>query len=538
MAIEPFETPRAAALPTSLVRLGSVLAGKYVVERVLGVGGMGAVLAARNVRLGQRVAIKVLLPSSAPIGARRAGASAADVAATEARRLDQARGHEHDLERDRRRRFVREGRALSRMRSEHAVRVLDVLTLEKGAPALVLEYLDGVDLADLVRDGGPLPLATAVAYVLQACEALAEAHALGMVHRDVKPANLFLTRAPDGSPWIKLLDFGITQYDDPYETALGTMPHAAALIGSPRYMAPEQVRGGARVDARTDIWGVGTVLFELVTGRPAFDANTLTELCAQIVADRAPAVRDYVDVPRAFDNVVKRCLEKRASDRFRSLEELAAALSPFAPREAKDSVTRVSAIVVRSRRGAAIAQDDACAPDVPSRPTKKKLTKLTKLTPRRVGATLSAAGACAFALALGASAAASNVASDFVHWFAEDDETLAHANAALAGVGPLLGAPARSPLSGRDAERWAPPDERPPLAALRPGAPSAQRAATTTSVEADERGAHVGAGADEDDAGGGDEPPPPGSSPNEEPTSTAASPPFVAPLDPLFDERK
>jgi len=161
------------------VSVGEILAGKYRIDRVLGAGGMGVVVAAHHLQLDERVAIKFLLP-------------------------------EMLAQQDAVMRFSREARAAVKIKSEHVARVTDVGTLETGAPYMVMEYLEGIDLAELVRRG-PLPITQAVDFVLQACEAIAEAHALGIVHRDLKPANLFLATLPGGVQSVKVLDFGISK---------------------------------------------------------------------------------------------------------------------------------------------------------------------------------------------------------------------------------------------------------------------------------------------------------------------------------------
>src|SRR5262245_55273398 len=164
----------------TFVKPGEILAGKYRVERVLGAGGMGLVVAATHLVLGRLVALKFMLPQTVGAGGS----------------ID---------------RFLREARAASLLRSEHVASVKDLGTLENGAPFIVMEYLEGIDLAQLLHERRTLPPMVAIDYVLQACEALAEAHAHGIVHRDLKPANLFLTRRPNGTPLVKVLDFGISK---------------------------------------------------------------------------------------------------------------------------------------------------------------------------------------------------------------------------------------------------------------------------------------------------------------------------------------
>ena len=221
-------------LELSPVKLGEMLAGKYRVERVLGAGGMGVVVLARHVQLDQLVALKFLLAQSL---------TNPKVVA----------------------RFEREARAVVKLKSEHVARVLDVGTMEAGAPYIVMEYLEGEDLSQTVERRGPLPVAEAVDYLLQACEALAEAHGMGIVHRDLKPGNLFLTRRVDGKSLVKVLDFGISKLEGGREDLALTQP--AEVVGSPKYMSPEQLRASRLADARSDIWSLGVILYELITDR-------------------------------------------------------------------------------------------------------------------------------------------------------------------------------------------------------------------------------------------------------------------------------
>jgi serine/threonine-protein kinase len=262
------------------VQPGQILLGKFRIERVLGMGGMGVVVAATHVTLQERVAIKFLLPQALSNGEAVA-------------------------------RFLREARAAVRIKSEHVARVTDVGQLETGAPYMIMEYLDGADLGSIVQRQGALPIEESVEYVLQACEALAEAHALGIVHRDLKPANLFLVRRADGSPSVKVLDFGISK-----TTGLGSssdlgMTKTQAVMGSPLYMSPEQMVSARDVDARTDIWALGTILYELLTGKVPFEANTITQLCAMILQQDAPPLRNCrPDAPEALQDIIARSLQK------------------------------------------------------------------------------------------------------------------------------------------------------------------------------------------------------------------------------------
>jgi len=291
---------------------GALLAGKYRVERVLARGGMGVVCAAIHTQLDQRVALKFLLPDSEP--------------------------NEHS-----RLRFLREARAAVRLRSEHVARVLDVGTAEEGAPYIVMEYLEGKDLADVLVERGRLPEAEAVGYVLQAAEAVAEAHALGIIHRDLKPANLFLTRRPDGSPCVKVLDFGISKALD--GAPASGLTQATAMIGTPHYMSPEHIRSSKNVDARSDIWAMGMILYELVTGVVAFPRETLPELCSAIILDPIPPPRAVVPhLSEGVERALTITLAKAPENRPQSLAELAALLAPFAP-EGRSAAARIARVL-------------------------------------------------------------------------------------------------------------------------------------------------------------------------------------------------
>src|SRR6478609_3536801 len=232
---------------TSPIAPGTVLAGKYRIQSVLGSGGMGTVVAAHHLQLDEKVAIKVLQPAML----ENAEATA---------------------------RFAREARAAVRIKSEYVARVSDVGYLESGAPFMVMEYLEGEDLADMLTRG-KLPAEQAVEFVLQACEALAEAHALGIIHRDIKPANLYCVRRTDGLLAIKLLDFGISRATSSSDLALTS---SGVMMGTPHYMAPEQMIAAKNADGRSDIWSLGAVLFELLVGEPPFNAETFAELVIQV----------------------------------------------------------------------------------------------------------------------------------------------------------------------------------------------------------------------------------------------------------------
>ncbi len=298
------------------VREGDVIAGKYRVDKILGMGGMGVVVAARHLHLDERVALKFLLPEA--LGNPEAAA-----------------------------RFIREARAAVKIKSEHVARVSDVGTLENGSPYMVMEYLEGSDLSGWLRDKGPLPVEQAVEFVLQACVAVADAHALGIIHRDLKPANLFCIRRSDGQLSIKVLDFGISKLTDLTGTGPGmAMTKTSALMGSPLYMSPEQMRSSRDVDATADIWALGIILCELVTGRTAFLADSVTELAIRVANEPPQSIRALrPDAPPGLEAVVFKCLEKDRQRRYRNVAELALALLPFAPRRAKASVDRITGII-------------------------------------------------------------------------------------------------------------------------------------------------------------------------------------------------
>jgi eukaryotic-like serine/threonine-protein kinase len=295
------------------VHPGQVLAGKYRVDRVLGQGGMGVVVAATHLHLDERVALKFLLPQAAK----------SDSVA----------------------RFLREAKAAVRIRSEHVARVIDVGSLEDGAPYMVMEYLDGADLAHVVRDRQRLPFEEIVEYILQACEALAEAHSLGIVHRDLKPANLFLTKRIDGSPSLKVLDFGVSKLLN--AGPAHDLTKTGGMLGSPLYMSPEQLMNAKDVDVRTDVWALGVIMYELATGVPPFTAEELPQLLVAIMQGHyAPIGTHRHDVPEAFEAAVRSCIAIDRNYRFSNIAALANALESVAPVRARRSLDVIRAIAL------------------------------------------------------------------------------------------------------------------------------------------------------------------------------------------------
>jgi serine/threonine-protein kinase len=280
---------------------GTLVNGKYRVVRKLGEGGMGEVLLARHTELHQDVAIKIL-------------------------RADLA-DHPIALER-----FLREARAIARIDSEHVVRVFDVGRLDDGLPYMVMEYLEGEDLERRL-ERGVLPVEEAVDYILQACMAIGEAHRVGVIHRDLKPSNLFLARRRDGSSVIKVLDFGISKVMSRGERAEAALTGGGdALMGSPFYMAPEQLAGDKEADGRTDVWALGLILFELLTNEGPFVADTLPLLCTRILhtpARRISEARTDLDFPSGLEEIIDLCLAKDPKARFDDVVDLAMVLAPY-----------------------------------------------------------------------------------------------------------------------------------------------------------------------------------------------------------------
>jgi serine/threonine protein kinase len=311
--------PDATSFKPEDYAVGSVLAGKFRIERVIGIGSMGVVLAATHLGIDEKVAIKFIRSEMQKLPGVLA-------------------------------RFAREAKAAVRLKSEHIAQVLDVGVSDSIGPYIVMEYLEGQNLAEILETQGPLEIRRACHYVMQACEALAMAHANGITHRDIKPENLFVTRQGDRE-LVKLLDFGISKAaltgkvfgDDLSEG------DSACLLGTPLYMSPEQIRATAEVHHPTDIWSLGAVLYELITGRSAFVADSVAQVWNRILETNPGPLAHYCPhAPAELQVVIDRCLEKAPGRRFASVADLALALQLFAPSRARQHAQRACAILGRA----------------------------------------------------------------------------------------------------------------------------------------------------------------------------------------------
>ncbi len=299
-----------------IVQQGELLLGKYRVEAVLGRGGMGIVVKARHIGLDEEVAIKLLRD---------------DVA------IDDETIH----------RFLREAQAAVKLKSEHVCRITDVGKFDDGKPYMIMEFLEGADIGRMIETHGSLHPSLAIDLVIQACDALAEAHAYGIVHRDVKPANLFVTFRPDGTAILKVLDFGISKSPSGLDLSL---TQTSSMLGTPAYMSPEQMRSARKVDARTDIWSLGSVLYEAIEGHLPFTAESFSEMCVMVAVDPPiPMVR----TPPELQRIILRCLAKSPDQRYPSVADLAADLAQHSrePHNTKLLVDRMFRMNQRSLSG-------------------------------------------------------------------------------------------------------------------------------------------------------------------------------------------
>ena len=294
--------PPAAVLPQP----GDLIAEKYRILGTLGAGGVAYVLEAHHELLDKTVALKVLSPEA-------------------------SKGRNYELLAEK---FLVEARAAAKVDSPYVARVMDVGTLESGAPFIVMERLEGCNLDELLFLEQRPKIEDAVDYVLQTLQGLAHAHVLGVVHRDLKPANLFLAKQPDGTSTVKILDFGIAFVldDAGHPPASERVASKNAIVGSPMYMSPEQVRNDAAIDHRTDIWSIGVVLYELVTGKVPFGASAqgMGELFGSILHDPLePISKKREDAPKELDAVIAKALARDPNERYENVGELARALVPF-----------------------------------------------------------------------------------------------------------------------------------------------------------------------------------------------------------------
>jgi len=322
-----------ASLRTQTLRPGDLVAERYAVEGLIAQGSMGGVYAATDVDLGRRVAIKV------------------------------ARGAQKHL-RELERRLKTEARAAGRLEGDHVATVLEFGHLRDGSPYLVMERLRGETLEDVLQREGRLPIRQAVGWILEACLGLSEAHALGIVHRDVKPENLFLSQRPDGQVRLKVIDFGAAAFSAK-GWRVGSLDEAA--IGTLHYMAPEQLQRPPRIDARSDVWALGATLYELIGGVSPFLADDKRQMVERIRHDEPRSLLQLREEVNPFlDGVVQRSLEKTMPRRYPDVAALAAALSPHGPPGAHDLATRAARMLTH-------AGSDAAPIAVPPRPARGKL---------------------------------------------------------------------------------------------------------------------------------------------------------------------
>jgi serine/threonine protein kinase len=299
------------------ITTGTLLDDRYLVGRIVGAGAVGIVFEAKNVELDEKVAIKCLRPEML-----------ADKGMVG--------------------RFAREAKAAAALKSEYVASVFDVGTTPDGVPYIVMEYLDGKDLGTAVAETGPVSPRTAVEYALQVCEALAVAHAKGIVHRDIKPENLLLTERAGGMRIVKVLDFGISKTALTGSIFKNELPvvKTVNLMGTPLYMSPEQVRVSDSVDVRSDIWSLGMVIYEILTGETAFNGQSITEVCAAILEATPKSIDSLrTDLPPGLVDVIAKCLEKDVTRRYQNVAELALALMPFGPKRTRLNVERAVAVL-------------------------------------------------------------------------------------------------------------------------------------------------------------------------------------------------
>lgn len=294
---DPFVQARDPKAPLTPVE-GDLVADRYRVGPVIGAGGMGIVYKATHVELGTSVALKVIRPDMARNSAIW-------------------------------RRFSREARALGALQNKHVVRVHDAGTLASGLRYLVMELLEGIDLRRLLQERGALQRERAVDYVIQVCSALGDAHRLNIIHRDIKPENIFIANVRGAEPEVRLLDFGVALF---LEDA-GQLTVPGRGVGSPQYLSPEQMQNPSGVDQRSDIWAVGLLLYELLSGASPFHGLNPAQTGLLISKGPIPRIDQACpDLPRELSALVQRCLEINPERRPQSADELMSSLEPFSSR--------------------------------------------------------------------------------------------------------------------------------------------------------------------------------------------------------------
>jgi serine/threonine protein kinase len=319
-----------------LVREGQVLAGKYRVERIPGRNGLGVLVQVRHMELGQEVTLKFLVPDACmyPEFVQR---------------------------------FIREARAAVKIQGEHVARVTDVGRLESGAPYMVREFLRGPDLSEVLKVRGPLPWDEACDYIIQAAEAVAEAHVIGIAHRNLRPTTLVVTRRSDGAPLVKVFDFAAAEalHVEPFTQRSVSLVGSSALLASLPYLSPEQVRDPHGVDFRADVYALGAILYELLSGVPPFEAESAPALLAMVAADApTPLYSLRPDLPDALEQAVMRCLAKSRDLRFSNIAELSLALRPFASAESTSSIERIARLARRTSRPPSISDAHISQPSI------------------------------------------------------------------------------------------------------------------------------------------------------------------------------
>ena len=339
--------------------VGQTVANAYRVVRMIGEGAMGAIYEARQLRLDKRVAIKVL---------------ARELAANGEALL----------------RFHREAEITSTLGHPHIINVFDFGTTENGQPFLVMEYLEGEDLANLIHRKHAISLRAAVRITKQVASALAETHAKGVVHRDLKPANLFIMRV-QGEDFTKVLDFGISKV----RAASTALTNASTLMGTPMYMAPEQAKGDTELDHLTDQWALACITYEMLAGRPPFIGDDTAALLYQVVHEEPGRLSNFVkDLPPEVERVVRRALAKEPSERFPNVTAFARAFEAAATGQALPTETpgeasgRAPLVGLTPVEAAATIASSAGAFAPPTRRT----TKRTRRNAIWVGIAIAAAG--------------------------------------------------------------------------------------------------------------------------------------------------